>query len=81
MLSDVVGGVNRGDGWENPFNKEAKVLWVGTVPLFKHDDDSGEAGNDLELHGSPTGVYVKATRKPVKSAKSAPRRNATAGVS
>lgn len=41
--------------WENPFDLPAKVLWVGTAPIFGPDlNDSGET-NDLHTHGSPTG--------------------------
>lgn len=78
-------------GWENPFSKEAKVLWVGTVLLFKHDDESGDVGNDLQLHGSPTGVYAKAATKATTkgntkdttkpASRAAPKRKVNAGVS
>jgi quercetin dioxygenase-like cupin family protein len=43
-------------GWENPFTEEATVMWVGTAPLFQHDADLKAAGEDLKLHGSPTGI-------------------------
>ena len=50
-------------GWENPFSEAASVLWVGTLPLFKHDaaltGDTDSEGQDLLTHGSPMGVYAK----------------------
>ncbi|MBL8335511.1 MAG: cupin domain-containing protein, partial [Rhodoferax sp.] len=45
-------------GWENPYATDARVLWVGTVPLFKQDADPQGLGDDLALHGSPTGQSV-----------------------
>lgn len=44
--------------WENPFDALAKVLWVGTAPIF--GPDLGEHGHtsDLQSHGSPTGQTV-----------------------
>lgn len=45
-------------GWENPFATDARVLWVGTVPMFKQDAGSDALGQDLALHGSPTGNFV-----------------------
>lgn len=44
-------------GWENPFATDARVLWVGTVPMFKQDAGPGALGEDLALHGSPTGNF------------------------
>lgn len=53
-------------GWENPFASDASVLWVGTAPLFRYDADADDAGADLKLHGSPTGMV--ASRKLVRKA-------------
>lgn len=45
-------------GWENPFATDARVLWVGTVPMFKQDAEPDAMGQDLALHGSPTGSFT-----------------------
>jgi quercetin dioxygenase-like cupin family protein len=45
--------------WDNPFTAAATVLWVGTAPLFRRDADSHETGEDLKLHGSPTGIHLQ----------------------
>ncbi|HEY2254663.1 MAG TPA: cupin domain-containing protein, partial [Variovorax sp.] len=47
--------------WDNPFTAAATVLWVGTAPLFRRDADSHETGEDLKLHGSPTGTHLQPT--------------------
>ena len=44
-------------GWENPFATDARVMWVGTVPMFKQDAGPEALGEDLALHGSPTGNF------------------------
>lgn len=41
--------------WENPFDLPAKVLWVGTAPIFGPDLSGSGETNDLHTHGSPTG--------------------------
>jgi quercetin dioxygenase-like cupin family protein len=51
-------------GWANPFARQAKVLWVGTVPLFRSEEDLPDTAHDLGQHGSPTGLYpARKTRK------------------
>lgn len=49
-------------GWENPFAKAAKVMWMGTVPLFHSDAPDRGFGPELSAHGSPMGLPVRSVR-------------------
>lgn len=53
-------------GWENPFAKAAKVMWMGTVPLFHSDAADLGVGPELSAHGSPMGLPVQ-LEKPRKA--------------
>lgn len=44
--------------WENPFDAPARVLWVGTAPIFGPDLNEHGETNDLHTHGSPTGQSI-----------------------
>lgn len=56
-------------GWENPFATDARVLWVGTVPMFKQDAGPEALGEDLALHGSPTGNFAEGRKTAGKARK------------
>lgn len=44
--------------WENPFDAPARVLWVGTAPIFGPELKEHGETNDLNTHGSPTGQSI-----------------------
>jgi len=43
-------------GWENPYDKTALVMWMGTVPLFHSEAADMGMRKDLRAHGSPMGL-------------------------